>query len=159
CEVVDEEPTCVPETISTCWVTNSRHYHTYDGRDFDFVGTCTYILTKTCSSDPTLPVFSIEARNEDGPNLRASNLGSIIVHVYDITIAVVKAEKGIVRVNNHRSHLPISLAQGKLHLQQKGKSLLIQTDFKLKVLYDWEDHVVLKVPRKFSGQVCGMCGN
>ena len=65
----------------------------------------------------------------------------------------------LLQVNNHRSRLPISLAQGKLRLQQKGKSVQIKTDFRLKVLYDWDDHVVVKVPSTLSGKVCGMCGN
>ncbi|KFQ35108.1 IgGFc-binding protein, partial [Merops nubicus] len=157
CEVVDGHPTCLHEALSTCWATGSRHYRTFDGRAFDFVGTCTYTLAKRCHPDPTLPDFSIEARSEHGGNPKASNVGYVILHVYDVTIAVAKSEKGIVRVNNHRSHLPISLAQGKLHLQQKGKSVLIQTDFRLRVLYDWDDHVVLKLPPALAGRVCGMC--
>jgi len=65
----------------------------------------------------------------------------------------------LLQVNNHRSRLPISLARGQLHLQQKGKSVLIKTAFKLEVLYDWDDRVVIKLPGALSGKVCGMCGN
>lgn len=65
----------------------------------------------------------------------------------------------LLQVNNHRSRLPISLAQGKLRLQQKGKSVQIKTDFNLKILYDWDDHVVVKLPAMLSDKVCGMCGN
>ncbi|XP_074991089.1 IgGFc-binding protein [Calonectris borealis] len=174
CEVVDGQPTCIQGTVSTCWATGDPHYQTFDGKTFDFMGTCTYTLTKTCELDPTLPVFSVEAKNEHRGNLKVSHIGALTVRVYDVTIAVVRSENGIVRylfgfhglffffllqVNNHRSRLPISLAQGKLRLQQKGKSVLIKTDFKLKILYDWDDHVVVKLPGMFSGKVCGMCGN
>ncbi|XP_068855947.1 IgGFc-binding protein-like isoform X2 [Aphelocoma coerulescens] len=62
-------------------------------------------------------------------------------------------------VNNHRSRLPISLSHGKLCIHQKGKSMLIQSSFNLKVLYNWDDHVVVKLPAALSGKVCGMCGN
>ncbi|NXH20937.1 FCGBP protein, partial [Bucco capensis] len=161
CELLDGQPTCLPETFSSCWLTNSRHYHTFDGKDFDFVGSCSYILSTSCSTSgaTTSPPFSVVARNQDGGNLRASDLHSVVVQVYDLTIVAVKGEKGLVRVNHHLSHLPISLANGKLHLQQKGKSFLLQTDFKLKLLYNWEDHVLLKVPSKLSNHVCGLCGN
>ncbi|OWK49685.1 hypothetical protein RLOC_00000140 [Lonchura striata] len=44
-------------------------------------------------------------------------------------------------------------------MHQKGKSMLIQSNFKLKVLYKWDDHVVIKLPAALSGKVCGMCRN
>ncbi|KFQ90304.1 IgGFc-binding protein, partial [Phoenicopterus ruber ruber] len=155
----DGRPTCFQETISTCRATGDLHYQTFDGKAFDFTGTCTYTLSRTCETDPTLPVFNVEAKNEHRANLKVSYIDSVTVHVYDMTIAVVRSENGFVRVNNHRSRLPISLAQGKLRLQQKGKFVLIKTDFKLKVLYDWDAHVVVELPGMFSGKVCGMCGN
>lgn len=65
----------------------------------------------------------------------------------------------VLQVNNHRSRLPISLSHGKLRIYQKGKSVLIQSSFNLKVLYNWDDHVVVKLPAALSGKVCGMCGN
>ncbi|XP_009463262.1 PREDICTED: IgGFc-binding protein [Nipponia nippon] len=158
CEVVDRHSTHFQDT-STCWATGDPHYQTFDGKTFDFMGTCTYTLTKTCDPDPTLPIFSVEAKNEHRGNLKVSYIGSVTVRVYDITIAVGRSENGIVKVNNQRSHLPISLAQGNLQLQQKGKSVLIKTNFGLKILYDWDDHVVVELPGTFSGKVCGMCGN
>ncbi|NXT93833.1 FCGBP protein, partial [Anhinga rufa] len=158
-EVVDGQPKYTQEAFSTCWATSGLHYQTFDGKAFDFMGTCTYTLTKTCDTDPTLPIFSVEAENEHRGNLKASYIGSVTVHVYNIAITVVRSENGIVRVNNHRSHLPISFAQGKLQLQQKGKTVLIKTDFGLKILYDWDNHVVVKIPSTLSGKVCGICGN
>lgn len=62
-------------------------------------------------------------------------------------------------MDNHRSHLPISLVHGRLQLQQKGVSVLIKTDFGMQVLYNWDDRVVVKLPGMFSGKVCGLCGN
>ncbi|XP_074710555.1 IgGFc-binding protein [Strix uralensis] len=150
---------CIQETFTTCWATGDPHYLTFDGKTFDFMGTCTYTLTKTCDSDPNLPVFSVEAKNEHRANPKVSCVGSVTIRIYDLVITVVRAENGIVRVNNQRSHLPISLAKGKVHLQQKGKSVLVETDFKLKILYDWDNRVLVKLPSTLSGKVCGMCGN
>nr|XP_038028058.1 IgGFc-binding protein isoform X2 [Anas platyrhynchos] len=159
CKMVEGVPTCIQETFSTCRVTGDPHYLTFDGKTFDFMGTCTYTMTKTCDEDPDLPVFSVKAKNEHRGNPKVSYVGVVIVHVYDITITVVRSEDGFVRVNNQYSRLPISLAQGKLQLQQKGRSVLIKTDFLLKVLYDWDDHLVVKIPSALANKVCGMCGN
>lgn len=62
------------------------------------MGTCTYTLTKTCDSDPTLPVFNVEARNQQRGNPKVSYIDSVTVCVYDITVTVVRSENGIVRV-------------------------------------------------------------
>ncbi|NWR53810.1 FCGBP protein, partial [Bucorvus abyssinicus] len=157
CEVLDDQPTCGQKTMATCRATGNSHHQTFDGRTFDFTGTCTYTLTKSCRTDPALPVFSVEAINEQRGNLQG--IRSVTVHVYDITVGAVRDEKGVVRVNHHHSHLPITLAQGKLLLQQKGRSLLVQTAFSLKVLYNWDHHVLAKLPASLSGQVCSVCAN
>ncbi|XP_064495645.1 IgGFc-binding protein-like [Pseudopipra pipra] len=159
CEVVDGQPKCVQETFSTCWLASGSHYRSFDGKTFDFMGTCTYTLTTLCSSDPTFPAFSVEVQKEKKENSKVSSIGSINVRIDNVTVTVVRAENGMVRVNNHSSRLPISLSCGKLRIRQKGKSVLIQLDFMLKVLYDWDDHVVVKIPTAFSGRVCGLCGN
>lgn len=65
----------------------------------------------------------------------------------------------VLQVSSHWLCLPMSLSHGELHVYQKGKSMLIQSNFKLKVLYNWDDHVVIKLPAALSGKVCRMCRN
>lgn len=96
--MVDGQPTCIQEALSTCRATGHLHYQTFDGKTFDFTGTCTYTLTKTCDPNPALPVFSVEAKNEDRDNPKVSSIGAVTVRVYDVTVVVVRAENGIVRV-------------------------------------------------------------
>ncbi|RMC09518.1 hypothetical protein DUI87_13670 [Hirundo rustica rustica] len=159
CEMVDGQPECIQETFSTCWLAGGPHYRSFDGKTFDFMGTCTYTLTTICNPDPTLPAFSVEVKKEEKENSKVSSIGSITIRVDNVTVTAVQSENGMVRVNNHRSHLPISLSHGKLRIHQKGKSMLMQSHFTLKVLYNWDDHVVIKLPAALSGKVCGMCGN
>ncbi|KAJ7304150.1 hypothetical protein JRQ81_011679 [Phrynocephalus forsythii] len=155
CEIIDEQPVCVPESESTCWAQGDPHYHTFDGRNFDFMGTCTYTISKTCGRDPTLPSFNIEAKNENRGNPRVSYVSSVTVTVYNITISVVRNEIGLVR----RSRLPISLNEGKLHLYQTAGSVQIETDFTLRVSYDWKSYLVVKISSTFAESLCGLCGN
>ncbi|RMC09520.1 hypothetical protein DUI87_13672 [Hirundo rustica rustica] len=159
CEMVDGQPECIQETFSTCWLAGGPHYRSFDGKTFDFMGTCTYTLTTICNPDPTLPAFSVEVKKEEKENSKVSSIGSITIRVDNVTVTAVQSENGMVRVNNHRSRLPISLSHGKLRIHQKGKSMLMQSHFNLKVLYNWDDHVVIKLPAALSGKVCGMCGN
>lgn len=63
------------------------------------------------------------------------------------------------QVNNQRLHLPISLNDGKLRLYQSGNSVFIETDFLLKVSYDWKSYLVVRISSSFSENVCGLCGN
>uniref|UniRef100_H9GN33 VWFD domain-containing protein n=1 Tax=Anolis carolinensis TaxID=28377 RepID=H9GN33_ANOCA len=159
CEVIDGNAVCVAESEAVCRAQGDPHYHTFDGKKFDFMGTCTYTIAKTCSRDATLPTFSVEAKNENRGNPRVSYVGSVTVTAYNITISIARNEVGLVRVNSQRSRLPISLKEGKLHLYQSGGSVFIETDFSLKVSYDWNSYLVVKISSSFSESVCGLCGN
>lgn len=62
-------------------------------------------------------------------------------------------------MNNQRSQLPISLHEDKLHVYQSGDSVIIETVFSLKISYDWNSYLVVKISSSFSESVCGLCGN
>uniref|UniRef100_A0AAY5EX37 VWFD domain-containing protein n=1 Tax=Electrophorus electricus TaxID=8005 RepID=A0AAY5EX37_ELEEL len=65
----------------------------------------------------------------------------------------------IFQISDSLWYLPISLANGRVTLQQSGFSVVTETDFGLSVQYDWEQYMVVKVPASFMGRMCGMCGN
>lgn len=98
----DGLPSCVAEPVKpqlgTCWAMGDPHYRTFDGRHFDFMGTCTYVIAKNCEKDSNLPEFEVLAQNENRGSLRVSYVGLVIVKVYDITIMVARSERGRVRV-------------------------------------------------------------
>ncbi|XP_027528649.1 IgGFc-binding protein-like [Neopelma chrysocephalum] len=159
CEVVDGQPKCVQETFSTCWLTSGSHYRSFDGKTFDFMGTCTYTLTTLCSSDPTFPAFSVEVQKEKKENSKVSSIGSINVHINNITVTVVRAENGMVRVNSISHHLPAILGEGQIQVYPHGTGVLLRTDFGLVVRYNLAQHVTLTVPQTYLGHLCGLCGN
>lgn len=51
------------------------------------------------------------------------------------------------------------MKDGKLRLYQRGNSVFVETDFSLKVSYDWRSYVEVKISSSFSENVCGLCGN
>nr|XP_023968530.1 IgGFc-binding protein-like [Chrysemys picta bellii] len=159
CKMINGQPECVPVSQATCWAGGYLHYHTFDGRAYDFHGTCNYTVAKTCRNDSVLPSFHVTAKIENRGNTQVFYIGSVTVQVDGVTITAARAEVGFVGVNNTRAHLPISLNNGALRLYQSGTSLVLRTDFNLRVSYDWNNLLRLTVPNDFSESLCGLCGN
>ncbi|XP_044847386.1 IgGFc-binding protein-like isoform X2 [Mauremys mutica] len=159
CKMINGQPECVPVSQATCWAAGYLHYHTFDGRVYDFHGTCNYMVAKTCRDASGLPSFHVTAKIENSGNKQVFYIGSVTVQVDGVTITAARAEVGFVGVNNTRAHLPISLNNGALRLYQSGTSLILRTDFNLRVSYDWNNHLSVTVPRVFSNSLCGLCGN
>lgn len=62
------------------------------------------------------------------------------------------------QVNGLLLRLPSVLSQGKVKLYMTGFSKCIETDFGVVVTYS-SDFVTVRMPRIFSGNLCGLCGN
>uniref|UniRef100_K7FN87 VWFD domain-containing protein n=1 Tax=Pelodiscus sinensis TaxID=13735 RepID=K7FN87_PELSI len=159
CKMINGQPECVPVSQGTCWARGYLHYHTFDGRAYDYHGNCTYTVAKTCKGDSVLPSFRITAKSENSGSTQVFYIGSVTIQVDGVTITAARAEISLVWVNNTRAHLPISLNNGVLRLYQSGTSLVLRTSFKLSVAYDWNNHLRVTVPRDFSNSLCGLCGN
>lgn len=46
-----------------------------------------------------------------------------------------------------------------MSLFRRGHNAVVMTDFGLIVSYDWNWHLVIKLPSSYHGSVCGLCGN
>ncbi|ETE64586.1 IgGFc-binding protein, partial [Ophiophagus hannah] len=55
CKMINGAPHCVPTSNGTCWIWGDPHYNTFDKRKYDFQGTCTYTIAKTCGNNFGLP--------------------------------------------------------------------------------------------------------
>ncbi|XP_070620743.1 IgGFc-binding protein-like [Erythrolamprus reginae] len=159
CRVVDGSPTCVPPPSphAMCWASGQPHYHTFDGRSFDFQGSCTYTVAKTCGTSSNLPFFHIFSKSQKSSPF--SFVSHVTITIYNSSITMVKHEYGLVRINHVRSRLPVSLHNGLASLYHRGNQLVIETQFGLRVYYDWNYYLVVKVTAAFQGQICGLCGN
>ncbi|XP_067094200.1 IgGFc-binding protein [Osmerus mordax] len=161
CEMKQEIPTCCkkPAEAGTCWAMGDPHYRTFDGRFYNFMGTCTYVFAKKCVVKDVLPGFEVLSQNENRGSLRVSYVGVVTVKVYGLTITVMRTETGRVRIDYGLWNLPVVLNEGKVVLSQMGRFAVIQTDFGLTVKYDWEHHLVVSLPASYAGKTCGLCGN
>ncbi|KAH0631338.1 hypothetical protein JD844_005627 [Phrynosoma platyrhinos] len=159
CEVIKERPVCVAKSESTCWAQGNHHYQTFDGRNFDFMGTCTYTVAKTCSLDAALPAFNIEAKNENRGNPHVSYVGYVTITIYNITMSLTRNEIGLVRVNGFLTNLPYRTGNSKILLYRRGQEAVVWTDFHLTVTFDWQSRVTVTAPSTYANALCGLCGN
>ncbi|XP_026150219.1 IgGFc-binding protein-like [Mastacembelus armatus] len=163
CEMKGGSPSCVAKPVKrkrgTCWAVGDPHYRTFDGRYYDFMGTCTYVIAKNCGTDGQLPDFEVLAQNENRESLRVSYVGLVTVKVYGVTITVVRSETGRVRIDNTLWSLPVALNNNKLMMFQSGRSVVIEADFGLNVRYDYNNFLVVTLSDSYAGKTCGLCGN
>uniref|UniRef100_A0A3B3CR74 Uncharacterized protein n=1 Tax=Oryzias melastigma TaxID=30732 RepID=A0A3B3CR74_ORYME len=135
CRVVDGEFGCHPNPSGTCSASGDPHYLTFDGKTYDFQGTCRYVLAEVCHSSSGLHQFSVEAKNEPWNGLPVS-----------ITV------DGITR------NLPFVL-NGSISVFASGHQTFVRTSFGLSVTYDGWSTVTISVPPDYRGNMCGLCGN
>ncbi|XP_061227383.1 LOW QUALITY PROTEIN: IgGFc-binding protein-like [Neopsephotus bourkii] len=165
CEAV---PTPVPPTAPTestpssvteaiCSIHGDPHYDTFDKQYHDFMGTCTYTLSKLCESNSSLPYFNIEAANEHrGGNTRVSYIQYVDVDVYGYRINLGKNR--VVKVNGVSQVLPLTLVQG-VSISLSGQYVVVTTDFGLNVRFDGNHRAEITIPSTYMSKVCGICGN
>ena len=53
---------CFYDLIALCYATGDPHYRSFDGRTFDFMGTCEYEFAKDCSSNKLFTVLVVNQR-------------------------------------------------------------------------------------------------
>ncbi|NXG04623.1 ZAN protein, partial [Sakesphorus luctuosus] len=142
---------------ASCSASGDPHYNTFDHRVHNFMGNCTYTLSKVCNVSENLPYFDVSTTNEHrGANTKVSYVKSVQVEVYDNHISLLKNKK--VNVNGRRMNLPVFIEK-KISIQSSGGYVLLETDFGLWVRYDGNHYSEVSVPSNYSNLLCGLCGN
>ncbi|XP_051776523.1 IgGFc-binding protein-like [Erpetoichthys calabaricus] len=158
CEVLNNQPTCIPN-FKTCWVQEGSQYHTFDGHTFNFKGNCTYTLLKNCISQSGISGFSIYIQNEHDERVTQAFLKEVTLEITDYNITIARHQIDYVMVNSVKVIPPFSFHEGKVKVYYSGTSVMIELEFGLQMIYNWEQYLMIQLPKSFATTVCGMCGN
>lgn len=79
---------CVVVGSATCQASGDPHYTTFDGRRYDFMGTCVYVLSRTNVTRPGLQQFAVLQENAAWGNGRVSVTRVITVQVANFTLVL-----------------------------------------------------------------------
>ncbi|XP_049419001.1 alpha-tectorin-like [Epinephelus fuscoguttatus] len=159
CRVVDGELGCHPNPHGTCSASGDPHYLTFDGKAYDFQGTCRYTLVTLCNATDERYQFSVEAKNEPWRGLPVSITAEVFVNVWGYEVRMSTERSGVVQVNGETRTLPIVLNRGQMSIYSSGPRVFVSADFGLSVTYDGYSTVFISVPANYSGKTCGLCGN
>lgn len=89
CKLVNGVKGCYPEGEGKCVASGDPHYISFDGRRFDFQGTCVYVLAKVCDDDKgQLAPFTVTQGNEKFGNGKVAVTKSVAVSVYGYAIYI-----------------------------------------------------------------------
>ncbi|XP_069040703.1 IgGFc-binding protein-like [Lepisosteus oculatus] len=159
CRSVGGELGCHPVQLGICSVEGDPHYTTFDGRRYDFEGSCVYQLAASCPGSLGLEPFEVRVQNEqEGPTGAASSK-TVLILVHGYQIEITREHTSRVLVNGILISLPLLLSGGKVKMYRRGLAATVETDFGLILTYDWNNHVTLALNRTYAGFLCGLCGN
>ncbi|XP_063079933.1 IgGFc-binding protein-like [Engraulis encrasicolus] len=147
---------CHPITTSTCVASGDPHYTTFDELKYDFMGTCTYLMSKPCNTT-SMPHFEVHATNENrNNNDRVSYVAEVLVYVHGMTLSILKG--GIFRINGTNVNLPVNPAPD-VSVYKSGKHYTVGMSFGVTVRYDGNHYMDIKVTSAYKEKVCGLCGD
>ncbi|XP_066475597.1 mucin-5B-like [Tiliqua scincoides] len=136
----------------TCTLYGNRHYFSFDGAQFDFMGDCDYILTQDfCPNNPQPGTFRIVMQNiACGQSLSACSLKiSVILEGSEIRLLEGKIEEIMSKPGLEKNYTLFLL----------GSNIIIETFHGMVIMWNQKTTVIVQVAPSFQGKVCGLCGN
>ncbi|XP_008852263.2 IgGFc-binding protein [Nannospalax galili] len=159
CGVQDGLLGCYPDYSRECQATGDPHYLSLDVRNYNFMGTCTYLFVGSCGQHTSLPDFRVLMENERRGSQSVSFAYALRLEVYGVKVSVLRDHPGKVLVDDAIYHLPFQAAEGRIVGFRQGVYAVVRMDFGLIVSYNWDTHVSARVPSSYAEAVCGLCGN
>ncbi|KAM6427527.1 alpha-tectorin-like [Liasis olivaceus] len=142
-----------------CRISGFLHYTTFDGQQYNFQGTSTYILVELCPVSKSLPSFRVEVKNEKFPSTSFSVVSKVFVSVNNTQIYLHREHQGTVKIDGVTVNLPVQIQALGTTIYQHGFYTILKTEFGLIVSYDPGHNLFVMLSLEYRGQTCGLCGN
>jgi len=157
-----EDQMCPPSynttTTATCHAFGGLHYQTFDLRDYEFQGNCTYIFTRTCDS----PEFIISITTA-AQNLYVYHIQSVNISITNGSTEMILDRPSGVRINGApqtTSDDELMWENGDVEVVRVGGFLhVLWSAAGINIFWDGEYRLSVTVSDRWRERLCGLCGN
>ncbi|KAM5223979.1 mucin-2 [Hipposideros larvatus] len=136
----------------TCTIYGSGHYITFDGKQYDFDGHCSYVATQDyCGQNASLGSFSIITENVPCGTTGVTCSKAIKIFIGRTELKLEDKHRVVIQrdVGQHVSYTTRNV----------GRYLVVETSSGIIVIWDKGTTIFIKLAPSYKGTVCGLCGN
>lgn len=152
------------QCASTCTSWGDSHFQTYDGKDFDFQGVCSYVLSK--GSLQGGEGFSVTIQNVLCGSMGVTCSKSVQIsilgpHAETITLTSDSPIPGVKNSDQTAvKTLQSDKGTNKLSIHRAGIFIVVEAPgLGLQIKWDRGTRVYVKLDNRWKGRVKGLCGN
>ncbi|XP_062405926.1 mucin-5AC-like [Sardina pilchardus] len=136
----------------TCAIYGDGHYITFDGKRFNFDGSCEYILTENyCGHGSANGTFRVITENIPCGTTGTTCSKAIKLFLGSNELILTDGGYQVVQRN--------SGAEVPYQIRTMGIYLVIEANNGLILMWDRRTSLFLRLSPEFKGDVCGLCGN
>ncbi|XP_028281769.1 IgGFc-binding protein-like [Parambassis ranga] len=152
CKLIGGVQGCHPQPKEAHCSVSGSQYTTFDGKTFEFYGSCNYTLMWTCSLKKMgVEHVWIAAQGNQ------SHGRQIYMQINEMQFKISTEFPGKIQVNGIYEQLPFS--QSNITVYQKNRWLTIKASQSIELISDLRNHILVKIPDIYQQTTCGLCGN